>query len=123
MYLCVLSVGLIGGRVVIMTNSKKLVVNLSESLCDEFDRALEGDNKKRSEFLREAIILYIEEKKRLAMLDSMKRGYMEMSRINLEFSDMGFASDVREFLEYEAMLSESDLSNDDGSEKRRYILC
>lgn len=106
-----------------MTNSKKLVVNLSESLCDEFDRALENDNKKRSEFLREAIILYIEEKKRLARIDSMKKGYMEMSRINLEFSEMGFASDVRELLEYEAMLSESDLSNDDGCEKRRYILC
>jgi hypothetical protein len=53
----------------------------------------------------------------------MERGYKEMAQLNLEFAEMGFACDIRELKEYEAKLSESDLPNDNDSEKRRYILC
>ncbi|MBA5850707.1 CopG family transcriptional regulator [Clostridium sp. cel8] len=106
-----------------MSNSKRLVVSLSETLYDEFNRALKEDCKKRSEFIRDAIILYIKEKKRLNNIALMERGYREMAQLNLEFAEMGFARDIKEFKEYEAKLSESDLPNDNGSEKRRYILC
>ncbi|MDP4145077.1 MAG: CopG family transcriptional regulator [Bacillota bacterium] len=106
-----------------MSSSKRLVVNLSETLCNEFDEALKEDCKKRSEFIKEAIILYIEEKKKLNYIDRMKKGYLEMADINLEISEMGFAADIHELKNYEVKLSESDLPDDDGSEKRRYILC
>ncbi|MBU3142544.1 CopG family transcriptional regulator [Clostridium sp. CF012] len=106
-----------------MSTSKKLVVNLSETLYIEFNKALLKDSKKRSEFFREAIILYIEEKKRLSYIDEMKRGYLEMAELNLEIADMGFEIDIKDFKDYEVKLSESDLSNDNNSEKRRYILC
>ncbi|OFI07509.1 antitoxin endoAI [Clostridium acetireducens DSM 10703] len=106
-----------------MSNSRKLIIDLSEALYNEFNEALKEDCKKRSEFIKEAIVLYIEEKKRLKRLEQMKSGYSEMAKINLEISDMGFARDIKEFLEYEAKLSESDFNNDNHSEKRRYILC
>lgn len=106
-----------------MSGSKKLVVNLNESLYNEFNKALEEDCKKRSEFIRDAIILYIEEKKRHDAFDQMKKGYVEMAQLNLEIADMGFANDVEEFKKYEAKLAESDFPNDNSSEKRRYILC
>lgn len=106
-----------------MSGSKRLVVNLSEALCSEFDKALSEDCKKRSEFIREAIILYIEEKRKLSLMNELAKGYVEMAELNLEISEMGFVNDIRELKEYEAKLSESDLPNDDGSEKRRYILC
>jgi len=106
-----------------MSNSKRLVVNLSETLYNEFNKALQEDCKKRSEFIREAIILYIKEKKRLNIIEQMEKGYKEMAQLNLEFVEMGFASDMKEFKEYEAKLSESDLPDDNSSEKRRYILC
>lgn len=106
-----------------MSSSKRLVVNLSETLNSEFNKALEEDNKKRSEFIREAIIIYIEEKKKLKSLELMKKGYLEMAQLNLEFSEMGFAYDMKDLKEYEAKLSECDLPNDNSSEKRRYILC
>lgn len=106
-----------------MSNSKRLVVNLSETLYNEFNKALQEDCKKRSEFIREAIILYIKEKKRLDIIEQMEKGYKEMAQLNLEFAEMGFASDMQEFKEYEAKLSESDLADDNSSEKRRYILC
>jgi CopG family transcriptional regulator / antitoxin EndoAI len=121
MYICLLR--LIGGINFSMSSSKKLVVNLSEALNNEFNKALKEDCKKRSEFIREAIILYIEEKKKLNNIEEMKRGYIEMAKINLEMSEMGFASDILEFKEYEAKLTESDLPDDNSSEKRRYILC
>ena len=106
-----------------MASSKRLVVNLSETLCNEFDRALNEDCKKRSEFIKEAIILYIEEKKRLSEFNEIVNGYTEMAQLNIELSEIGFVNDMRELKEYEAKLSESDLPNDDDSEKRRYILC
>ena len=106
-----------------MSESKKLVINLSDTLCSEFDEALKQDCKKRSEFIREAIILYIEEKKKLHFIEEMKNGYMEMAELNLQLCEMGFCSDIRELKEYEVKLSESDLPDDDGGEKRRYILC
>ncbi len=106
-----------------MSTSKRLVVNLSETLYSEFNKALEKDCKKRSEFIREAIILYIEEKKKLNYIDDMKQGYLEMAELNLEIAGMGFEIDIKDFKEYEVKLSESDLSYDNNSEKRRYILC
>ena len=106
-----------------MSTSKKLVINLSETLYIEFNKALQKDCKKRSEFIREAIILYIEEKKKVSYIDEMKRGYLEMAQLNLEIADMGFEIDIKDFKEYEVKLSESDLSYDSNSEKRRYILC
>jgi CopG family transcriptional regulator/antitoxin EndoAI len=106
-----------------MSTSKKLVVNLSQRLYIEFNKVLQKDYKKRSEFFREAVILYIEEKKKLCYIDEMKRGYLEMAELNLEIADMGFEIDIKDFKDYEVKLSECDLSNDNNSEKRRYILC
>ena len=106
-----------------MSSSKRLVVNLSDTLNSEFNNALKEDNKKKSEFIREAIILYIEDKKKLKTIELMKKGYLEMAQLNLEIVEMGFAYDMRDLKEYEAKLSECDLPDDNGSEKRRYILC
>ncbi|WP_035292369.1 hypothetical protein [Clostridium sp. KNHs214] len=105
-----------------MSGSKRLVVNLSEKLFNEFNEALKKDSKKRSEFIREAIVLYIEEKKRLSY-EEMQKGYMEMAQLNLDLCECGFESDMKELGEYEAMLSESDLPDDTDSKTRRYILC
>ena len=106
-----------------MSSSKRLVVNLSGTLCDEFDKALMKDCKKRSEFIREAIILYIEEKKKLGLIEEMKKGYKEMAQLNSELSELGLSNELSQLREYEVKLSESDFPNDDGGEKRRYILC
>ncbi len=106
-----------------MSESKRLVVSLSDALCSEFDEALKQDCKKRSEFIREAIILYIEEQKKLHLVEKMKNGYMEMAELNLELCEMGLCTDICELKEYEVKLSESDLPDDDGGKTRRYILC
>ena len=114
---------LTGGNIYKMSVSKRLVVSLSETLCREFDEALKEDSKKRSEFIREAIILYIEKKKNLHLIEEMKKGYVAMSKINSQISEMGIGSDFKSLKDYEDRLSESDLSDDNDSKKRRYLLC
>lgn len=107
-----------------MSQSKKLVVNLSETQYNEFNEALEVNCKKRSEFIKEAIILYIEEKKKNEQIDKMRLGYKAMANINLEMCEFGINNYSKELNNYETQLSECDMPNDnDNSEKRRYILC
>jgi CopG family transcriptional regulator / antitoxin EndoAI len=106
-----------------MSSSKRLVVNLSEALSNEFNKALKEDNKKKSQFIRDAIILYIEERKKLSCIEALKKGYLEMAELSLEISEMGCADDLKDFQEYEAWLTECDFPDDNDSEKRRYILC
>ena len=109
-----------------MSSSKKLVVNLSENLYDEFNRALKEDNKKRDEFIQNAIILYIEEKKKsnkIKLLEMMRNGYSEMAKLNLELAEMGIEYESEQLKEYETRISESDIVDDSDTEKRRYILC
>ncbi|KYH35423.1 antitoxin endoAI [Clostridium tepidiprofundi DSM 19306] len=107
-----------------MSGKKKLVVNLSEVLYNEFNEALRKDCRKKSEFITEAIILYIEEQKKESFIEQMKKGYNDMARLNLEISECGLEDYINELNEYEAKLSESDLPDDYyTSKKRRYILC
>lgn len=106
-----------------MAESKKIIVDLPENMLQEFDDVLKKDNKNRSEFIREAIILYIEEKKKYRLRERLKAGYQEMSELNEEIAEFGFAMDICDLSEYEARLVECDNIDDDDGKKRRYILC
>ena len=68
---------------------KRLVINLSETLNNELDKILKKNNKKKSEFIREAVILYIEETKKLDFQEQMKYGYEEMAELKLEYCEFG----------------------------------
>ncbi|MHC1719977.1 MAG: CopG family ribbon-helix-helix protein [Clostridiaceae bacterium] len=104
-----------------MSRAKKITVTLPENLLNEFDRLIMEDTKSRSDFIREAIAIYIIEKKQY--FEKVKNGYMEMASLNIEISEMCFEEDIKMLKEYETKLSESDIPDDDDSEKRRYILC
>jgi CopG family transcriptional regulator / antitoxin EndoAI len=106
-----------------MPESKKIIINLPDNILVEFDEILSKDNRNRSEFIRDAIILYIEERKKLRFKEKLKSGYIEMSILNQEIAEFGFAMDLRDLCEYEARLAECDSIDDDGGKKRRYILC
>ncbi|KRU28917.1 nickel responsive regulator NikR [Clostridium sporogenes] len=107
-----------------MADKKKVVINLPNTLYNEINEIIKKDSQKRSEFFREAIILYIEERKKQIKMDEMKKGYIEMANINRNYAEQGFEQDVKDLKNYEAMLSENDFPNDTtDSKKRRYILC
>jgi CopG family transcriptional regulator / antitoxin EndoAI len=107
-----------------MAENKKIVVSLPEGLLEEFDQIMECKaGKKRSQFIREAVVLYIKERKRNNLRELMKKGYLEMAEINSELAEVDIACDCLELAKYEAGLAESDIIDGTGGEKRRYILC
>jgi Predicted transcriptional regulators containing the CopG/Arc/MetJ DNA-binding domain and a metal-binding domain len=106
-----------------MAESKKIVIDLPENMLREFDEILKKDNKNRSEFIREAIILYIEGKKKYRLREKLRAGYLEMSQLNQEIAEFGFTVDICDLCEYEERLVECDSIDDDDGKKRRYILC
>ncbi len=89
-----------------MAELKKILVSLPDSLLQEVDEIVAIEKKNRSEFIREAMKLYIRERHRIEIREKMKKGYEEMARINSEMTEVGLESDVRVLEEYEAILSE-----------------
>ena len=91
-----------------MSSSKKLVVDLSETLINEFDSTLKEDNKKKSQFIKDAIILYIEERKKIKCIEDMKKGYLEMAEINSKLAEICLDADAEQQGKYEDKLGEMD---------------
>lgn len=66
-----------------MSGIKRIMISLPESLLEEVDGLATVERRNRSEFIREAMKLYIAERKRFTIREQMKRGYQEMAHINL----------------------------------------
>jgi len=62
---------------------KRIMISLPDSLLAEVDRIAAAEQLSRSEFIREAMKLFIEERKRRLFREQMKKGYLEMAKINL----------------------------------------
>jgi len=63
--------------------SKRIIITISEILLSEVDHFTALENRNRSEIVREAIMFYLENRKREVMIEQMKKGYLEMAPINL----------------------------------------
>ncbi|WP_313885461.1 ribbon-helix-helix protein, CopG family [Desulfallas sp. Bu1-1] len=66
-----------------MAQVKRIMISLPEYLLSEIDCIAAAENLNRSEFVREAMKLYIAERKRRLLREQMKKGYVEMAKINL----------------------------------------
>lgn len=69
-----------------MTQVKRIMISLPDSLLAEVDGIAAAERLNRSEFIREAMKLYISERKRRMLREQMKAGYMEMAGINLSLA-------------------------------------
>ncbi len=74
-----------------MANFRRIVVSLPSSLLKEVDGLVAVEKRNRSEFIREAMRLYLEERKRSELRESLKRGYQEMASLNLALAEEGLA--------------------------------
>ncbi|WP_352418662.1 ribbon-helix-helix protein, CopG family [Proteiniborus sp.] len=88
-----------------MAETKRIMISLPNSLLEEVDNIVSIESKNRSEFIREAMRLYLRERKRIQINESMKNGYREMSQINLYFAEMGLEEDYNELVKYENRLT------------------
>jgi CopG family transcriptional regulator / antitoxin EndoAI len=91
-----------------LAESKRIIVSLPDSLLREVDCIVAIEKKNRSEFIREAMKLYIREMRKNEVRENMKRGYREMAGINLALAELGVSVDSQALESYEARISESD---------------
>jgi CopG family transcriptional regulator/antitoxin EndoAI len=66
-----------------LSDVKRIMISIPESLLKEVDGLASMEKRNRSEFIREAMRLYISERKRRTLREQMKKGYQEMAKINL----------------------------------------
>jgi len=88
-----------------MAELKKILISLPVNLLAEVDELLAVEKKNRSEFIREAMKLYIREKHKVQMRERMKNGYIEMALINAELTEVGLNFDRQALEAYESILS------------------
>lgn len=89
-----------------MQKHKKILISLPEVLLNEVDVFVESENTNRSEFVREAIKSYLKEKKRQRTEEQMKKGYLQMGKINSEYAEDCLFADETQLKEYEEKLAE-----------------
>lgn len=73
-----------------MANTKRIMISLPHNLLKEVDGVVEKENSNRSELIREAMKLYLLERKKRYIRESMQKGYMEMANINLDLASESF---------------------------------
>lgn len=88
-----------------MAETKKIMVSIPNSLLEEVDFIVSTEKKNRNEFVKEAMKLYIREKRRLDVCERLKCGYVEMSQINLALAESGLEQDMEELDCYECTLN------------------
>jgi CopG family transcriptional regulator/antitoxin EndoAI len=87
--------------VALLAGIKRIMISLPESLLEEVDGLATVERRNRSEFIREAMKLYISERKRYTIREQMKLGYQEMAHINLALAleQMDADRDLQELFE------------------------
>jgi len=67
---------------------KENLISLPDNLLKEVDSIVAMEKINRSEFVREAMKLYIREKRRIEMRDKLKKGYQQMAEINIKLAEI-----------------------------------
>jgi CopG family transcriptional regulator/antitoxin EndoAI len=73
---------------------RRIMITVPAALLQEVDGmvALEK-GRTRSEFVREALHRFLEDRKRREIRDRMKTGYLEMARLNLQLAEEGLSTE------------------------------
>lgn len=83
-----------------MTQTRRIMISLPDSLLQEVDGLVAQENRNRSELIREAMHHYLQEVKRQRIREKLKQGYLEMARTNLGLAEEALAAEneVERFL-------------------------
>ncbi len=72
---------------------RRVMITLPSSLLQEVDGLAANDRVTRSEFIRQAMNRYLQQRRRLDLQERLKRGYQEMGGLNLALAEEGLALD------------------------------
>ncbi len=70
-----------------MSKTERIMISLPENLLKEVDGIVSCENCSRSEFVRQAMRLYIQEKRKHEIREKLQKGYQEMASINLDLAN------------------------------------
>ena len=76
-----------------MTRTKRIMISLPQNLLKEVDGVVEMEKRTRSEFIREAMKLYLQERKKRQIRERMQEGYLEMARLNLALANEAISAE------------------------------
>ena len=76
-----------------MADLRRIMISIPNSLLQEVDGIIAMEKLSRSQFVRDAMRVYIEDRKRKAVRDLMRKGYQEMAAINLTLAEEGLEAD------------------------------
>lgn len=89
-----------------MAENKKILICLPDNLLKEVDNIVSAEKINRSKLVREAMRLYIRERRKLETRDWMKKGYEDMAEINSRLAEMCIEADNDQQHHYEEKLGE-----------------
>jgi CopG family transcriptional regulator/antitoxin EndoAI len=84
---------MIGWGCKVLSETKRIMISLPKHLLQEVDGMVAKENSNRSEFIRQAMKLYLQERKKRLIREMMQRGYMEMAKINLHIASEAFEAE------------------------------
>jgi len=88
-----------------VSESKRIVVFVPDSLLEEVDGICREYNSDRNQFIREAVRVYVQQKKKGRRLRiRLEQGYKQMARINLEMAEEYCETDYLTMETYERSL-------------------
>ncbi|MBO8171642.1 MAG: CopG family ribbon-helix-helix protein [Bacillaceae bacterium] len=73
--------------------TKRIMISLPQQLLQEIDGVVQKEYSNRSEFIRQAMKLYLKERKKRYIRETMQQGYMEMAHINLNIASEAFPAE------------------------------
>jgi CopG family transcriptional regulator/antitoxin EndoAI len=88
-----------------MSETRRIMISLPDNLLLEVDGVVASEKRTRSEFIREAMKLYLQERKKRQIREKMQKGYQEMAKLNLSLSHEALYAENEASLITEEMVS------------------
>ena len=66
-----------------LAETKRIMISLPNHLLEEVDGIVATEKRTRSDFIREAMRLYLEEREKQDIRNRMQKGYMEMAKLKI----------------------------------------
>jgi len=74
-------------------STQEILVRLPQALINEVDGFLKQEESNRNEFIYQATKMYLRERRKRQIREAMRRGYMEMAKINLNIASEAFLAE------------------------------
>ncbi|UOF92124.1 ribbon-helix-helix protein, CopG family [Fodinisporobacter ferrooxydans] len=88
-----------------LSETKRIMISIPNNLLQEVDGIVEMEHSNRSELIRQAMRLYLTERKKRYIRESMQKGYLEMAKINLNIASEAFLAEEEADLTLDRLVS------------------